>query len=99
MSSSSTARRRRSLTAKNCRTKTVQGNIQRETTAQILKRFGDGRRHSFAAMAESLGFKPKFFAGVLDVMLAADFRNMISREQDGKNVMWTIRRGPAKEAA
>ena len=58
------------MTAKNFRGQTVAGNIQRENTAKILQRFGDGRRHSVAAMASSLGLKEKFLAEVLDMMFA-----------------------------
>ncbi|MGO9236659.1 MAG: DUF3102 domain-containing protein [Methylocella sp.] len=82
-------------TAKNFRGQTCAGNLQRENTVRILQRFGDERRHSVAAMASSLNVKEKFLAGVLDMMLRADFKNMISREQNGKDVMWKIRR-PAK---
>jgi hypothetical protein len=86
------------LTAKNCRIKTTDGEFQRERTVEILRKFGDGRRHSVAAMAKSCGYKTKAIAEVLDMMLAADFKNTISREQSGKDVMWTIRR-PAKVPA
>jgi len=85
-------------TAKNFRGQTVAGNSQREYTAKILQRFGDERRHSITAMASSLGLKEKFLAGVLDMMLRADFKNTISRDPDGKSWKYTIRR-PAKEKA
>ena len=86
-----------SMTAKNFRGQTCAGNLQRETTAKILQRFGDERRHSVAAMASSLKVKEKFLEGVLDMMLRADFKNMISRDPDGKSWKYTMRR-PAKEA-
>jgi inosine/xanthosine triphosphate pyrophosphatase family protein len=79
-------------TAKNCRGQTVAGNIQRENTAKILQRFGDGRRHSIAAMASSLSLKEKFLAVILDMMFRADFKGMVAREPDGKSLKYTIRR-------
>jgi hypothetical protein len=86
------------MTAKNFRGQTVTGDSQRETTAKILQRFGDERRHSIAAMASSLSVKEKFLAGVLDMMLRADFKGMVARDPDGKSWKYTIRR-PAKEKA
>lgn len=83
------------MTAKNFRGHTVAGDSQRETTAKILQRFGDQRRHSIAAMASSLGLKEKFLAGVLDMMLKADHRGMIMRDADGKSWKYTFQR-PAK---
>jgi hypothetical protein len=84
-------------TAKNCRTESVSRNIYKGLSADILRKFDSGRSRSVASMVKSLALRTKPVAAVLDMMFQADFQNLIKREQVGKDLFYTIRRGAGKE--